>query len=77
MPKRFDPEAERDRQEGIAIADALGKWLDDPVEQAEHDAWLARRRKWESLPPSRAPHGTPTHQMTEQQIFTADQDEGR
>lgn len=49
----------------------------EEAEAAEDRAIEAERAKWRNLPPSRAPRGTPTHHMTEEQIFQADREEGR
>ncbi|MFN9960403.1 MAG: hypothetical protein ACK55I_45550 [bacterium] len=49
----------------------------EEAEAAEDRAIEAERAKWRHLPPSRAPRGTPTHHMTEEQIFQADREEGR
>lgn len=55
--------------------------LDRDIEEtssAEYQAEEAERRaaseRWRNMPPSRAPLGTRTHRMTDEQIFHADKD---
>ena len=45
-----------------------------PEAAAERAAWLERERRWGNLPSTRTPPGTPTHRMTDAQIFRADQE---
>jgi hypothetical protein len=70
---------ERTRQQAedwdAAMADL--KRERDPAYQAECRAEDEARRKWSSLPPSRAADGTRTSHMTAEQIFQADREEGR
>jgi hypothetical protein len=70
-------ELERQEAEELEAALAELRRERDPAYQAECRAEDEARRKWSSLPPSRAADGTRTSHMTEEQIFQADLEEGR
>ena len=76
-----DYEPDEDRIEARRRHRQLIDFLDRDIEitsSAEYQAEEAERRaaseRWRNLPPSRAPLGTRTHRMTDEQIFHADKD---
>lgn len=76
-----DYEPDEDRLEARRRHRQLIDFLDRDIEitsSAEYQAEEAERRaaseRWRNLPPSRAPFGTRTHRMTDEQIFHADKD---
>jgi hypothetical protein len=76
-----DYEPDEDRLTANRRHRLLIDFLDRDIEitsSAEYQAEEAQRRaaseRWRNLPPSRAPLGTRTHRMTDEQIFHADRD---
>ena len=69
----------------IAAAKAHNRLIDDLDREiewersaeaaAERAAWAERERRWGNLPSLWTPAGTPTHRMTDEQVFHADRQE--
>ena len=79
MDDDYEPDEDRltDNRRHRQLIDSLDRDIKE-TSSAEYQAEEAERRaaseRWRNLPPTRAPLGTRTHWMTDEQIFHADKD---
>jgi hypothetical protein len=79
MDDDYEPDDDRleARRRHRQLIDRLDRDIEEvnsPQYQAEEAERQAASERWRNLPPSRAPLGTRTHRMTDEQIFHADRE---